>query len=134
MCDHFLIVRPLFLHCRSKATDPLSCRGRQCCSESDHLCFVNIDIPKELRKLDFVAYKDVSHKVNLIASNEPVTITSKNFKFDLQLERCMSFISRRGENVHVLVFDRSVQNPDCELQTEYKMRFVFVVVVVVEEM
>ena len=76
------------------------------------------------------AYKDITHKVNVAACNKRVSKTSTNWKFGRQLEICMIFSLLNG----ILVLDRSVQNADWGLQTEYKKRFVlFNAVVVVED-
>ena len=41
--------------------------------------------------LVLLAYKDISHKVNLVACNKRVSKTSTNCKFGRQLEKCMFF-------------------------------------------
>ena len=65
--------------------------------------------------LGLLAYKDKSHKVNLVACNKRVSV----------------FSLLNG----IWVLDRSVQNADWGLQTEYNKRFVlFNAFVVVEEM
>ena len=84
--------------------------------------------------LVLLACKDISHKVNLDACNKHVSKTSTDCKVGPQLEKSTFFLFDADVNGYILVLDRSVQNADCGLQTEYKKRFVLFNVVVVEEM